>query len=70
MAWKRIKFYSVHDLAGYNNLEKALLLINDFSEQNTYTINDIIEFYQIKLYFDHKIPIATWTLMISKDTKQ
>ncbi|MGB4985159.1 MAG: hypothetical protein WBO70_05255, partial [Erysipelotrichaceae bacterium] len=35
-------------------------LINDFNENSDYSINEILEFYQIKLFFDNKCFLKSW----------
>jgi len=62
MSWDRIKFYSKYDGAGFSYLEKAKEILICFDEKNVYTINDLIEFYQIKLYIDNEVFLAIWTL--------
>jgi len=61
MSWNRIKFYSKYDGAGFSYLEKAKEILICFDEKNVYTINDLIEFYQIKLYIDNEVFLAIWT---------
>jgi hypothetical protein len=61
MSWNRIKFYSKYDGAGFSYLEKAKEILICFDEKNAYTINDLIEFYQIKLYIDNEVFLAIWT---------
>jgi hypothetical protein len=61
MSWDRIKFYSKYDGAGFSYLEKAKEILICFDKKNVYTINDLIEFYQIKLYIDHEVFLAIWT---------
>lgn len=61
MSKRRIKFYSVHDLLRFENIENVVKIISEFDEQNIYTINDIIELYEIKLHFDHDLSLASWT---------
>jgi len=60
MSWNRIKFYSKYDGAGFSYLEKAKEILICFDEKNAYTINDLIEFYQIKLYIDNEVFLAIW----------
>jgi macrodomain Ter protein organizer (MatP/YcbG family) len=43
------------------NLERAELAINEFNLKQTFEINDIIELYNIKLFFDNDIYLLIWT---------
>tara|TARA_R110002124_G_scaffold287238_1_gene471818 strand:- start:224 stop:2110 length:1887 start_codon:yes stop_codon:yes gene_type:complete len=43
------------------NLERAELAINEFNLNQTFEINDIIELYNIKLFFDNGIYLLIWT---------
>lgn len=43
------------------NLERAELTIMKFDINKTFEINDIIEFYNIKLFFDNDIYLLRWT---------
>jgi len=61
MSWNRITYYSKYDGAGFCYLEKAKEILICFDEKNVYTINDLIEFYQIKLYLDNEVFLAIWT---------
>ena len=69
MSWERIKFYSKYDGAGFSNLESAEKILIDFDELKKYDINDIIEFYQIKLYIDNEVFLPKWTQEEIEDYK-
>lgn len=56
------KFYSRSDLSIGWNLEKAEKIINVFDGTNTgYTINNILEMYNICLLFDSKVMLRSWS---------
>lgn len=56
------KFYSKSDLSIGWNLEKAEKIINVFDETKTgYTINNILEMYNICLLFDSKVMLQSWS---------
>lgn len=58
----RIKFYSPSDLSCGLSLEKAQDILCTFSEDKEETdINKLIEFHNIKLFFDHNIRLKKWT---------
>ncbi|MEI6348884.1 MAG: hypothetical protein WCP69_13130 [Bacteroidota bacterium] len=61
MSWNRIKFYSKYDGAGFSNLKRAEKILIDFDEKKKCNINDVIEFYQIKLYIDNEVFLPQWT---------
>jgi hypothetical protein len=57
----RVEFYSKEDLAADHNLELAEKILNAFDSAEDFDINDIIELYQIKLYFDNDLYLNTWS---------
>lgn len=61
MSWNRIKYYSKYDGAGFDNLVKAEKILNNFEENRDYDINDILELYQIKRYFDNDVFLPKWS---------
>lgn len=62
----RVVFFSKDDLAsGYNLLNAEKLLIN-FDVEDLSNVNDLLEIYHIKLYFDNSLFLKTW----SKTTKE
>ena len=58
----RIKYYSSNDLSiGYNLIECEKIL-KDFDEEKEYNeINDVIELYNICLFFDHELKLLKWS---------
>ncbi len=56
----RIKFYSRIDMAGGHQLSKAESLLNNFNADSDFSLIDLIEFYNIKLYFDNNLFLTTW----------
>ena len=58
----RIKFYSKIDLSCRSNLEEAKKRLDDYdliaSRQD---INDLLEIYNIKLFFDNDLPKHVWS---------
>ena len=57
----RVKFYTVQDLSTGYNLEKAIKVIQQFKkEKRAFNINDIIELYNIKCFFDNGIYNSKW----------
>jgi len=62
----RVIFYSIQDLSKDRNLQNAESLIEKFDSKNLYDINDILELYQIKLYFDNELYRSVW----SEETKE
>ncbi len=57
----RVVFYSKIDIAAVPNLEKAEALLEHFNMENGYDINDILEIYHVKQYFDHDLFLQKWT---------
>lgn len=59
---REIKFYSRNDLAsGFVLKEIENYLIEGRAEKEELNINDLIEIYNIKQYFKHKLYLLTWT---------
>lgn len=58
---ERVFFYSKYDGARYSELELAEKVLENFSEDKNYDINDIIELYQIKLYIDNEVFLPRWS---------
>lgn len=56
----RIVFYSKEDMASSHNLIKAEKLLNSFNSEQNFTLNDLLEFYNIKLYFDNDLFLTKW----------
>ncbi|MDX8339736.1 hypothetical protein SLH46_11115 [Draconibacterium sp. IB214405] len=57
----RVFFYSRHDGACYSEMIKAKKILQSFSVDKDYNVNDIIELYQVKLYIDNEIYLQEWT---------
>lgn len=58
---ERIVFYSKGDMATSHNLIKAEKLLNNFNSEKKLTLNDLLEFYNIKLHFDNELFLTTWS---------
>lgn len=58
---ERIVFYSKEDGATSHNLIKAEKLLNNFSSEQNLALNDLLEFYNIKLYFDNDLFLNKWS---------
>lgn len=57
----RVVFFSKEDLSSVHNLRKAEELLNSIDLNSKFDINDLLEFYNVKLYFDNNIFLLTWT---------
>lgn len=56
-----VKFYGVNDWASSSELEKAISKIESFSLEKEYTdVNQVIELYNIKEYFDNEMFLPSW----------
>ncbi len=58
---ERIVFYSKEDGATNPNLIRAEKLLNNFSSEQNFTLNDLLEFYNVKLYFDNDLILTKWS---------
>ena len=66
----RIVFYSKEDMSAPNNLKKAEELLNSYTGNESFSINDLLEIYNIKLYFDHDLYFLNWTEEIKSKYKE
>ena len=58
----RIKFYSMHDFSTGAQLKNIEKFIEEYEAQNkNHNINDIIELYNIKQYFDNELYLKGWS---------
>lgn len=57
----RIVFYSKEDMSASNNLKRAEELLNIYNSNETFSINDFLEIYNIKLYFENDLYLLNWT---------
>lgn len=62
----RVVFYSKEDLSGDRHLQNAETIIENYDSSQTYGINEVLELYQIKLYFDNELYRRVW----NKETKE
>ena len=65
MGLDRIKYYSTNDIMCGNNLHNIDKLINKFDDYESIyevqNINDMIELYNAKKYFDNEIFLSDWS---------
>ncbi len=58
----RIKYYSSEDFSIENSLVNCEEILNNFDETIVYNdINDIIELYNISIFFQHEIKLLKWS---------
>jgi len=57
----RVVFYSKEDLSKGHNLNLAEPILRNFDSKKQFNLNDIIELYNIKLYFDNELFLSTWS---------
>lgn len=48
-------------MSGGHQLSKAENLLDNFNAAADFSLNDLLEFYNIKLYFDNNLFLTTWT---------
>lgn len=63
----RVVFHSKEDLATGHNLDKAEDRLLNARVNDTFSINDLLEFYHIKLYFDNDLFLQKWDDMIKNE---
>ena len=57
----RITFHSAHDMLNCKNLIKAEKILQADLIESLGDINDILELYHIKLFFDHELYLNDWS---------
>ena len=57
---RRVVFYSTNDMSSWWNLERSQEILTNIDENKDYSINDFLEFYNIKKYFDNGIFLKKW----------
>lgn len=58
---ERVVYYSKEDGAASHNLIKAEKLLNNFSTEQNFSLNDLLEFYNVKLYLDNNLFLTKWS---------
>lgn len=58
---QRVVFYSKEDMSASNNLKRAEELLDNYISNETFSINDLLEIYNIKLYFENDLYFLNWT---------
>ncbi|HJV19175.1 MAG TPA: hypothetical protein VJ552_04785 [Sediminibacterium sp.] len=56
----RVVFYSVEDGASGKNLEDAELLLKTVDTSASFHINELLEFRNVQLYFEHEMFLENW----------
>ena len=57
----QIQFFSKEDLSAHYFLKIAEEILDNFQEDKLYTLNELFEFYNIKLFFDNGLYLTTWS---------
>jgi hypothetical protein len=57
----RIKFYSKEDMSVGHHLIESEKLLNNLEQKNDLSLNDLLEYYNIKLHFDNQLFLTNWT---------
>lgn len=58
---RRVVYYSNNDLSSRRNLENAEKIIQLFNKNNSFAINDLLELYNIQLYFKNNLRLPNWS---------
>lgn len=58
---QRVVFYSKEDMSASTNLKRAEELLDNYISNETFSINDLLEIYNIKLYFENDLYFLNWT---------
>ncbi|MFT6961659.1 MAG: hypothetical protein ACJAWV_001374 [Flammeovirgaceae bacterium] len=57
----RIVFHSKEDLSSSHYLKKSVTILESFSDSKTNNVNDILELFHVKLYFDNELYLNEWS---------
>lgn len=66
----RVHFYSVEDMAGGHQLSKGENILRAEIKSNYDDVNEVLELYNIKKYFDNELYLKSWTQEEIDDFKQ
>ena len=66
----RVYFYSVEDMAGGHQLSKGEKILRAEIKSNYSDVNEVLELYNIKKYFDNELYLKSWTQEEIEDFKQ
>ena len=66
----RVHFYSKEDLSGGYQLSKGEHILRNEIKYNSTDINEVLEFYNIKKYFDNNLFLRSWTKEETDNFKQ
>ena len=58
---RRVVYYSNYDMSIEENLQNAEQIIISFDKNNSFSINDLLELYNIKLYFINNLRLPIWS---------
>lgn len=67
---ERVVFHSKEDMSAGYNLKKAEALLNNLAPTDEMDINDLLELYNIKQYFDNNIFLTSWDESTKKNYQQ
>jgi len=57
----RVEFFSKEDTSCFYHLQGAEKILNNYNPQSALNIIDLLEFYNIKLYFKNNLFLTSWT---------
>ncbi|WP_077923328.1 hypothetical protein [Spirosoma sp. 209] len=57
----RVEFYSKEDMAGPHHLSKGEHILRSETKSSYTDINDVLELYNLKKYFDNELYLKSWT---------
>lgn len=66
----RVVFYSKQDMACFYELQKAEELLIDISIDKIFDINELLELYHIKRYFENDLYLPSWDEKRKKDFEE
>jgi hypothetical protein len=58
---RRVVYYSNYDLSITHNLENAEKVITLLKPDKSFSINDLLELYNIQLYFKNNLRLSSWS---------
>src|SRR5690606_25792550 len=66
----RVQFYSKEDMAGGYHLSKGEPILRNETKSSYTDINEVLELYNLKKYFDNELYLKSWTQQEIENFKQ
>ena len=65
-----VVFYSINDMSSGANLQEVEVLLKGIDTNQIFTINQLLEFYNIQTYFEHEMFLIVWDNITIEEFKK